>query len=331
MTVTLAYDSKGISLCQHAQVIALRRIHITMYYYIESKAMMDIMKSPTGMVTVAVVTIASTYVLHRLLFHHQWTFTNVPAKRTYDEAKDREAQLKASEAAEKRNNLWKAKQKQKQRATFLSTHNTTPSPDTIVDNRKTKNVVPRNNTSSASSMSMEEIVASSLPLYDDGFIIFRNMFQMPYADQTAATLRRLAHEFVPIIRQRQYNVVSVSEFCCCGDGMDYQFGGQSLSVRPGERISGHESERVMGYNRVILPNGKHRNGPKQYFHNDTERYTSSIHLRLRSPYDHTQLISYQQVCEYFCHELAHCVYHDHSAEFYTIINEIQIQHQKRVI
>jgi hypothetical protein len=302
-----------------------------MYYDKSYKGMMDIFKSPSGMVTIAVITIAATYVFHRLLFQYQWTFTTVPTKRMYDDTRDREAQIKAREAAEKRNNLWKAKQKQKKRATLLSTHHPISIPEKKVETRtKTKDVVPKNNTAAA-SMSMEEISALSLPIYDDGFIMFRNMFQMPNADQTAATLRRLAQEFVPIIRQRQYNVVSVSEFCCCGDGMDYQFGGQSLSVRPGERIAGHESERVMGYNRVVLPNGKQRNGRKQYFHIDTERYTSSIHLRLRSPYDHTQLISYEQVCENFCHELAHCVYHDHSIEFYALMRDIQKQHKVAVL
>jgi WLM domain len=299
-----------------------------MYNYKESNGMIDILKSPTGMVTFVVFTFTTAYVCHRLLFHCQWTFNTAPTKRTGDDTKDREAQMKAREAAEKRHKLWKATQKLKKMATLKSIHNPASHPDSNKQILDAKDVVHRNIAVSP-SMSMEEIIASSLPLYDDGFIMFRNMFQMPNADQTAATLRRLAHEFVPIIRQRQYNVISVSEFCCCGDGMDYQFGGRSLSVRPGERISGHESERVMGYNRVILPNGKNRNGGKQYFHIDTERYTSSIHLRLRSPYDHTQLIPYEQVCENFCHELAHCVYHDHSPEFYALMRDIQIQHRNK--
>ena len=297
-----------------------------MFYYNEINNMMDILRNPTGIVTVVVITIATAYVCHRLLFHCQWLFTTVPVRRTYDDTKDREAQMKAREAAEKRHKLWNSKQKQKKRAMQQSLHNPTVNPGKDEEKLKTNDIVHRNNTLSV-SMSMEEIIASSLPLYDDGFIIFRNMFQMSNADQTASTLRRLAHEFVHIIRQRQYNVTSVSEFCCCGDGMDYQMGGKSLSVRPGERISGHESERVMGYNRVILPNGNSRNDGKQYFHIDTERYTSSIHLRLRSPHDHTQLIPYEYVCENFCHELAHCVYHDHSEEFYALMREIQIQHK----
>ena len=290
--------------------------------------MVDVLRSPIGMIVAA---IAIAYVCHRIFFNYRWTFRKVPTKLQYYDAKDREAQMKAREAAEKRQKLWKATQKQKKRTALQSLHTSTqvPDPATNSEESHTKNFPLRSNNAVPTSMSMEEIIALSLPVYDDGFVIFRNLFQMPNADQTASTVRRLAQEFIPIIRQRQYNVTSVSEFCCCGDGMDYHFGGQSLSVRPGERISGHESERVMGYNRVILPNGKYRNGGgKQYFHMDTVRYTSSIHLRLRSPYDHTQLIPYELVCENFCHELAHCVYLDHSAEFYALMRDIQIQHQK---
>ena len=296
-----------------------------MYYSLVNNGIVDIFKSPTGMVTVVVIAIGTAYICHRFLFHFQWTYTTAPTNRTFDVTKDREAQTKAKEAAEQRHKLWKATQKQKKRVTSQSLHTPIQNPDIRKEELNTRANVQQNDSLSM-SMSMEEIIASSLPLYDDGFIMFRNMFQMPNADQTASLLRRLAQEFVPIIRQRQYNVKSVSEFCCCGDGMDYQFGGQSLSVRPGERIGGHESERVMGYNRVILPNGKNRSGGKQYFHIDTERYTSSIHLRLRSPYDHTQLISYELACENFCHELAHCVHQDHSAEFYDLMREIQTQH-----
>lgn len=299
-----------------------------MLNYNDSNDMVAVLRSPTGIV----VTIAIAYVCQRILFDYRWTFTNVPTNRKFDDIKDREAQMKAREAAEKRHKLWKATQKQKKRATLQSIHTSMHGvvPEKNYKENLNQDQFVRSGDAVSTSMSMEEISTASLPVYDDGFVMFRNMFQLPNADQTASTLRRLAQEFIPIIRQRQYNVTSVSEFCCCGDGMDYQFGGQSLSVRPGERISGHESERVMGYNRVLLPNGKYRNSGKQYFHIDPERYTSSIHLRLRSPYDHTQLIPYELVCENFCHELAHCVYHDHSAEFYALMRDIQIQHRSSV-
>ena len=301
-----------------------------MWYYNDRDGIANIVKSRSGAVTIVLITTALMFVCHRLLRRYKWVFSTVSENRTNDPIKNREAQLKAREAAEKRHNVWKALQKQKKRASLQSLHNPLHDPDKKSTETLNNKAVVHRNVTAATSMSMEEIVAASLPVYDDGFIMFRNLFQMPNADQTASTLRRLAQEFIPIIRQRQYNVTSVSEFCCCGDGMDYQFGGQSLSVRPGERISGHESERVMGYNRVILPNGKSRHGGKQYFHIDTERYTSSIHLRLRSPYDHSQLIPYEQVCEHFCHELAHCVYHDHSTEFYALMRDIQIQYKRSV-
>jgi len=65
----------------------------------------------------------------------------------------------------------------------------------------------------------------SLPVYDDGLTVFRHMPHLPQADLAAAMLQRLAQEFMPILRERGYNVRSVSEFCCCGDGLDYELGG----------------------------------------------------------------------------------------------------------
>jgi hypothetical protein len=121
--------------------------------------------------------------------------------------------------------------------------------------------------------------------------------------------------------------------------MDYEFNGQSLSVKPGEQINYVDSERVMGYNRIIMPNENnmnHRRKMKFGFDNsNTNQYTSSIHIRLRLPnpnYNHeTQFLSYELICEHVCHELAHCVYHDHSPEFYTLMSDIQKQHSEQCL
>jgi hypothetical protein len=282
-----------------------------------------------SIILVALMGIVFQHVQHGTVIY-RWTFftSTVTTKNPkFNDPKDREAQIKAKEAAEQRHKQWKIKQVQKKRSTTLKSYDIIKKTNDDIVSKRNQPIVGTNdnNNSINYSMSMDEIIAASLPVYDDGFIIFRNMFQMPNAHHTASTLRRLAYEFIPIIRQRQYNITSVSEFCCCGDGMDYQLGGQSLSVRPGERISGHESERVMGYNRCILPNGTVRS--HTYNGINTDNYVSSIHLRLRSPYNHNQLISYEQVCEHFCHELAHCIYHDHSKEFYTLMKEIQQQHE----
>ena len=35
-------------------------------------------------------------------------------------------------------------------------------------------------------------------------------------------LNRVVQEFLPILQRRQYNVRSISELCCCNDGLDFQ-------------------------------------------------------------------------------------------------------------
>jgi WLM domain len=225
-----------------------------------------------------------------------------------DTLSDVEVRRRAKEAAEKRQSIWK--KQQLQRKLNLHQHALIP--------RVEQNPTPMISSARCDGMTMDEIVAASAPLFDDGFIIFRNMFQLPHADRTAEMLLRLAHEFMPIIRLRGYNVASVSEFCCCGDGMDYHLGGKSLSARPGTRIAGHDSENVMGYNRVVQK-CNHQIGA-------TSSYISSIHLRMRLPKSHNHFIWYENLCENFCHELAHCVHHDHGPQFYALMRELQDQH-----
>jgi WLM domain len=295
-----------------------------------------------AIITVFVILFGTRYVYHRfssmVQFRCAFNASFTPTKpQKISDPKDHEAQRMAKVAAEQRQKLWRMKQLKKRPPLTALSAPLQPTPTKEQANER--NIVTaqlgtttiKNKTSTPTAMSLEEITAASVPVFDDGLIVFRNLFQMPNAQQTAATLRRLAHEFIPILRQRQYNVTSVSEFCCCGDGMDYQLGGQSLSVRPGERIAGHESERVMGYNRVVLlHDGTNQYCGKRPFGIDTARYTSSIHLRLRSPSDHSQFVSYEQVCEHFCHELAHCVYHDHSTAFYALMRDIQKQHRAKM-
>jgi hypothetical protein len=233
-----------------------------------------------------------------------------------------DVRLKAKEAAERRQKEWKIKQTMRKKVQ-LHRHAITP-PPTSRDGQPvvSESASIKRNTFDG-SMSMDEIIAASRPVFDDGFVLFRNLFQLPRADVAATMLQRLAHDFMPIIRQRGYNVTSVSEFCCCGDGMDYQMGGRSLSVRPGQRIAGHESETVMGYNRLVqLSNNRSGNAKK---------YVSSIHLRLRSPQNHDLFIQYEDVCENLCHELAHCEYHDHGPQFFALMKELQEQHEANLL
>ena len=122
------------------------------------------------------------------------------------------------------------------------------------------------------------------------------------AEETLRMLRRIHQEFFPIIQRRGYHVVSVSEMCCCGDGVDH------LPHR--RRKTRVMPNNVLGYNRSMFGRTK--------FH--------TIHLRLRDPRNHHRLLSYEEVAGTMAHELAHCEHGPHNAKFYKLMDEIQEQH-----
>jgi hypothetical protein len=123
-------------------------------------------------------------------------------------------------------------------------------------------------------------------------------------DVCASTLKRVLEEFHPIIARRGYNVLSVSELCCCGDGMDYE-------PRRRRKLR-KQSNNVWGYNMTrFLSRGK---------------TTHSIHLRLRDPRGHERLLGWEDVAGTMAHELSHCVHQNHSPAFYKLMEEILEEH-----
>lgn len=153
-----------------------------------------------------------------------------------------------------------------------------------------------------------------MPVFDDGITCFRHIPHLPRADSAAATLKRIALEFMPIIRQRGYDIRTVSEFCCCGDGLDYQLGGQRFCVSRNRRgdIAGHGQSEVAGYNLLERSRGI------QTVH--------SIHVRLRSIDNHELLLPYEQVVFTMTHELAHCIHRHHKWQFHALMQELREQH-----
>lgn len=123
------------------------------------------------------------------------------------------------------------------------------------------------------------------------------------ADTCQRLLNRIYGEFYPIIQKRGYNVTSISEMCCCGDGMDH-CSGRKRKLRT-------MSPQVHGYNMT-----QSRGGKKVH----------SIHLRMRDPNNHAVLFGYEHVAGTMAHELAHCVHGAHSAAFYKLMDEILGQH-----
>uniref|UniRef100_A0A7S4AGF4 WLM domain-containing protein n=1 Tax=Pseudo-nitzschia australis TaxID=44445 RepID=A0A7S4AGF4_9STRA len=127
---------------------------------------------------------------------------------------------------------------------------------------------------------------------------------LPQNDVCVTTLERIHKEFFPIIKRRGFNVVSISELCCCGDGLDH-------AVNKGRKRSKCRpiGNNVLGYNRTTFGRIK----------------SHSIHLRLRRPRDH-QLIPWEDVAGTMAHELSHCVHQNHGAGFYKLMEEILEEH-----
>ena len=156
-------------------------------------------------------------------------------------------------------------------------------------------------------------VTTALPGFDYQGTSYRHMAHLPNADAAANMLKRIAQEFAPIIRERGYHVLSVSEMCCCGDGMDYELGGLGSSVRPGSKIEEVDvATGVGGYNQT-----KHRSYGQT---------THVIHLHLRHPTTHSVLRDYEEVVHAMAHELAHCVHHHHESSFFQLMDELIHQH-----
>jgi len=123
-------------------------------------------------------------------------------------------------------------------------------------------------------------------------------------DNIAKTLlERVVAEFLPILRRRGYNVRTISEMCCCSDGLD------SICRRKGGRRMGNN---VWGYNQTITGRG---------------RKYHEIHVRLRQPTAHNEcFLPYEDVAGTLAHELAHCERGPHDKQFFSIMESILDEH-----
>jgi len=147
-------------------------------------------------------------------------------------------------------------------------------------------------------------------VFAQGYTRYYHIPHLPHAAQIKAMLLRLAHEFEPLLQRRGYKVLSVSEWCCCCDGLDYgELGGQHKRLAKGRRINGIDQNGCGGYNQTMYGN--------------RGKFVHRIHLRLRSPKNHWAVYPYSKIRRTMCHELAHCVHHNHSNAFYQAMDEIE--------
>eukprot|EP00557_Chaetoceros_sp_GSL56_P000797 CAMPEP_0176499278 /NCGR_PEP_ID=MMETSP0200_2-20121128/12838_1 /TAXON_ID=947934 /ORGANISM="Chaetoceros sp., Strain GSL56" /LENGTH=476 /DNA_ID=CAMNT_0017897679 /DNA_START=81 /DNA_END=1511 /DNA_ORIENTATION=+ len=148
-------------------------------------------------------------------------------------------------------------------------------------------------------------LASSSPF------VIQNITDLPAQEHAMALLRRIQSEFTIIAQKRGYVLSSVTEMCCCADGLDHIPGkkkGRKTRTMP---------NNVLGYNLTQWAGG---GGGGQ-----RRRSVHRIHLRLRHPKTHT-FYSYDDIAGVMCHELAHCEVGPHNAQFYKIMDEIMEQH-----
>lgn len=110
------------------------------------------------------------------------------------------------------------------------------------------------------------------------------------AKEAAAILSRIHSEFHTLIERRGWNVISITEMCCCGDGVDCLKGRKTKTM----------PNNVLGFNLTTWRRGK----------------SHEVHLRLRDPRNHSTLLPYEDIAATMCHELAHCVRGPHDAKFY---------------
>ena len=140
---------------------------------------------------------------------------------------------------------------------------------------------------------------------------------LPNNEYAASLLRRIQDEFGLIVEKRGYCLTTVTEMCCCGDGLDH-LNSTSSSQSGGKR--GRKTRKmpnnVLGYN---FTQGTSRS------RNSSNRSVHRIHLRLRHPTKHT-FYSYEDIAGTMCHELAHCERGPHDASFYKLMDEIIEQH-----
>jgi WLM domain len=144
---------------------------------------------------------------------------------------------------------------------------------------------------------------------------------LPNAPQARALLERVVREFAPIAQQRGYHVVSVSELCCCHDGLDFDDASSGKGLRKKKKLA-KMNDNVLGYNQTTTMSRGAGGG------RNTKSHT--VHLRLRPAHNHNILFDYEDVAGTMAHELAHCERAPHDDIFFQVMDQILEEHAVRM-
>lgn len=173
------------------------------------------------------------------------------------------------------------------------------------------------------------------PLAMKDLFCIQHIPTLSQADTAKAILERIKVEFEPIIRRRGYCVRSITEMCCCSDGLEHMSDAPPTTTTNSKyrkrktKSTRRMPDNVLGYN---LTSGYRRQlAPRPTATTQEASPLSSssheIHLRLRHPpssgsWNHHILYDYNDIAGTMCHELAHCIYGNHDQHFYKLMDEI---------
>ena len=110
-------------------------------------------------------------------------------------------------------------------------------------------------------------------------------------EMAATILAQLSAEFMPIIQRRGYRVSSVSEMCCCGDGLESSLHKENDAAAG---IDDDNDKKVVPKEKIQHMCGQGYNRIKVISRGVTSH---AIHLRLRHPDDHRILLGYDHAVD----------------------------------
>jgi hypothetical protein len=219
-------------------------------------------------------------------------------------------------APQKQNRIWTLNDVTNQRTSSDENANSSSRGVTGNDNDNDSGTI-RNHTDPLSAPYCQPAAAAASSTPNKTTIPLHHIPNLPMANVCESTLQRILREFDPIIQKRGYKVLSISELCCCGDGLDHAAAAQP--PRRGRRkkaVLRKQSNNVWGYNQTRFLRGRGNT-------------SHTIHLRLRNPTTpnkHTRLLDWQDVAGTMAHELSHCVHQNHSKAFYALMEELLEEH-----
>lgn len=174
-------------------------------------------------------------------------------------------------------------------------------PDASNNNNTANN---NNNGGMPSTHDSSDILTKATSQRDPGLHEMYHIPSLPDAGQAQQLLARVVQEFRPIAVRRGFVVLSVSELCCCNDGLDFRDSGKHRKLQK-------VGNNIWGYNRTMG-----RNGQKVH----------TIHVRLRHPQNHARFLPYEDVAGTLAHELSHCVVGPHNDKFFKVMDSILEEH-----